>query len=157
MLTELISSGPLPELVTVKTSGALALFTGWLGKVSDVGSTKMAGAPPVPDRVIVWELLGSESMIINEALRAPVTMGLKVTVIVHDPFPEIFAPQVFVWLKSPGSAPPKVMFVTPIAAVLPLVIVVCMVAVIPTFTSPKLSAVGEMVSALTPDPLKGTL
>jgi hypothetical protein len=96
-------------------------------------------------------------MIISEALRAPVRLGLKVTIMVHDWFPEIFAPQVFVWLKSPGSAPPKVIFVTPIATVLPLVMVVCIVAVVPTLTSPKLNEVGEMVSALTPDPLKGTV
>jgi hypothetical protein len=53
MLTALITSRPLPELVTVKTIGALALLTGWLGKISDVGTVKMPGVPPLPDRVTV--------------------------------------------------------------------------------------------------------
>jgi hypothetical protein len=48
---------------------------------------------------------------LNVAERAPVTVGVKLTVIVQFQWALRLAPQFEVSLKSPGSVPPNVMLV----------------------------------------------
>ena len=60
---------------------------------------------PVPDNAIVWGLPGALSLIVTVELRAPVAVGVKVTLIVHAAFGARVAPQVLVWAKSPALPP----------------------------------------------------
>jgi len=93
----------------------------------------------------------------STAARDPGAVGLKVTVIVQALLPPSAEPQLLVWLKSPGSAPLKLKLVMPMEAVLPLVTVACIVADVPELTIPKVNTVGEIVSALIPVPVRGTV
>jgi len=67
----------------------------------------------VPDTPEVWGLLLALSATVSAALRAPVAVGLKVTLIVQFPPAATLDPQVLVCPKSPGLAPVKAMLVTP--------------------------------------------
>jgi hypothetical protein len=65
----------------------------------------------VPDTPEVWGLLLPLSVTVNVALRDPVAVGVKVTLIVQFPPAATLDPQVLVCAKSPGLAPVKVMVV----------------------------------------------
>jgi hypothetical protein len=56
----------------------------------------MLNPVPVPDRVIVCGLPGALSVIITAELRAPVVVGVKVTLIVHEAFSAKLAGQLLV-------------------------------------------------------------
>jgi hypothetical protein len=56
---------------------------------------------PDPERLAVWGLLLPLSITVSVPLRAPVTVGVNVTLIVHFPLAPTLAPHVFVWAKSP--------------------------------------------------------
>ena len=60
---------------------------------------------PVPLKLAVCGLPAALSVTVIEALLGPVAVGVKATVIVHDPAPVSEVPQVFVWAKSPLLAP----------------------------------------------------
>ena len=51
------------------------------------------------------------SVTVIEAVRAPATVGVKTTLIVQNPQAATVVPQLFVWEKSPGSAPVTAMLV----------------------------------------------
>jgi len=60
---------------------------------------------------MVCGLLLALSMTVSIAVRVPVAVGVKVREIVHMDLGARLAPQVFVWAKSPGSAPVNVMLI----------------------------------------------
>ena len=63
------------------------------------------GAVPFPERVTVWGLLVASSTIATDALRVPVAVGVKVTLMVQfDPATTI-DPQLLTCEKSPELAP----------------------------------------------------
>jgi len=66
---------------------------------------------PVPDTPEVWGLLLALSVTVNVALRDPVTVGVKVTLIVQFPPAATLDPQLLVCPKSPGLVPVKPMLV----------------------------------------------
>jgi len=91
------------------------------------------------------------------AVREPVTVGLKVTLIVQLAFEATLLPQVLVSEKSLGSAPVTVMELTVIIWMLVLVsVTVCGVLVEPTFTSPKFRLVEESCTKVSV-PVSGTV
>ena len=65
----------------------------------------------MPDTPEVWGLLLALSVTVNAALRDPVAVGVKVTLIVQFPPAATLEPQLLVCPKSPGLAPVKVMLV----------------------------------------------
>jgi hypothetical protein len=70
-------------LVNVTTMGGLVLPMPWFPKARVVSET-VACATPVPVRLTVCGLLLAESVIVSEAVFAPVVAGVKTTLIVHD-------------------------------------------------------------------------
>lgn len=94
------------------------------------------------------------SVIFRVALRAPVLVGLNVTLIVQlapaaNELPHPLSP------KSPGSAPMIVILLIVIAVVPTFFIVIVLSAVLPTVTEPKFRLVAES-SAVVPIPLRGS-
>ena len=65
----------------------------------------MAGATAVPVRPTVWGLPVALSLIISEAVRVPVAVGVKVTLIVQLEPAATEEPHVLVWAKSALFAP----------------------------------------------------
>lgn len=104
----LIVSGAEPELITVTTCAVQLLhaaFTTWLGNVRLAGERVMAAAViPVPAKETVCGLPVALSVMVIVPVRAPATVGVKITEIVHVLAGATDAPQVFVWLKSPVGA-----------------------------------------------------
>jgi hypothetical protein len=96
------------------------------------------------------------SVTFNVALRVPVVVGLKVTLIVQLALAANELPHVCVSPKSPASAPEIAILVIVIAVVPTFLRVTVFAAlVVPTFTEPKLRLVG-VSSAVVPVPLSGT-
>src|SRR3954447_3587781 len=81
-----IVRGPVPELRSVEVSAALVAPTDWLPNASVVGVSVAAGAGAAPGALSATArgLAGASSEIERDALRVPVAVGAKVTVIVHD-------------------------------------------------------------------------
>jgi hypothetical protein len=98
------------ELVSVTLCAALVVPTFWLLKVSEVGE-RLGSAVPVPERLAVCGLFVALSVTVNVPLRAPVAVGVNVTLIVQLAPAATLAPQLFVWAKSPLLLPVKVMLV----------------------------------------------
>ena len=67
------------------------------------------GAVPVPVRETAWGLPEALSVMDTAALRLPVAVGLKVTVIVQFALAATLAPHVFVCEKSPLFTPVMMM------------------------------------------------
>jgi hypothetical protein len=63
---------------------------------------------PTPDKLTFWGLSGLLSAIERTAVRVPLTLGLKVTVIWQEPAAATLLPHVFVCANSRGSVPPIV-------------------------------------------------
>jgi hypothetical protein len=94
------------------------VLTAWLAKLRLVGERLTAGevavpepdgldAEPVavPERLIVWGLPLALSVMLSEADRLPLAVGLKVTLIVQLlPSPTKLL-QLLVWKKSPAFVP----------------------------------------------------
>jgi hypothetical protein len=100
-----------PEFFTVTVCAALVEPSGCEGNVRLVGERLTAGTAgaPVPERGTVWGLSGALSVTEMEAVRAPTTVGVKVTVMAQFAFTIRLLPHVFICVKSPGSAPAIVM------------------------------------------------
>ena len=60
---------------------------------------------PVPLRLTLWGLVGSESLRVTFADRVPAAVGVNVTLRVQLAPDATLAPQVFVCAKSPGLVP----------------------------------------------------
>ena len=76
-------------------------------KLGFAGVTAMESKPavvPVPERLVVCGLLLALSLTVRVPLRAPTTVGVKVTLTVHLPLLASELPQVLVWAKSPLAA-----------------------------------------------------
>ena len=88
-------------------------------------------------------------MMLRLAARGPTAFGLKVTLTVQLCPPPRFAPQVLVWLKSPGLPPEMVMLPIGTLAVPRLVIVTVLAELLrPTVTGLKVSEVGVTLMAV---------
>jgi len=111
MATEVIVSGALPLLVSVAVCPPLDVPICWLVKVRVGGLRVTAGADaPVPERATVWGLPDALADTDRDPVRAPVAVGLKVRLIVHEPpAPSVvgLAGQPFVWAKSAALAPAR--------------------------------------------------
>jgi hypothetical protein len=115
------------------------VLTTWLLKVKLLGVrlTAGAGVVPVPLRGTDCGLPLALSVIDILALRLPLAVGLKVTLIVQfDPAARVLDPlgQVLVWAKSPLLVPLKLILLI-VRAALPLLVKVTVWAalVVPTF------------------------
>jgi hypothetical protein len=145
-----------PVLLKVTVCAVLVVPTTWAAKLSALGfnDTKATGAP-VPLKLTVLGLLVA-SLVMTRVLRcAPVTVGVKVTLMVQLADCASDAPQLVLRAKSPlatmlamlSTAPPVLLRVTVWAAL-----------VVPTPCAEKLSALGLATLVLPwPVPLRAML
>src|SRR5581483_4069734 len=108
---------------------------------------------PVPVRLTNCGLPPPLSAIETEALRAPIAVGVKVTVIVQLPPPTTLVPQVLVCMKSPGLVPVRVIpVIVRVCAPTLVRVTVCGALVVPTVTVPNGRMVGDSLTTVpTPD------
>jgi hypothetical protein len=126
-------------LVTVTVCGLLAMPSATAPKATLAGETVTA-LVPVPLRLTVCEPLAALSSIVSVPVRAPPTVGVKVTEMLQL-FPAArLSPQLLVCPKSPVVVMP-----TMVSVVFPLLLSFTVFAapVVPTGTDPNFSAVGE--------------
>jgi len=97
--------GALPVLPRLTVWAALVVPTAWLAKVRMADDKPAAGAVPVPDRATVWGLPLALSLMLSEAVRLPLAVGVKVTLIVHEASTVTEMLQVLVSAKSPALVP----------------------------------------------------
>lgn len=101
---------------------------------------------PVPVRLTVCGLPVALSVIVNEAERVPVTLGLKVTLIVQL-LPTATGPaQLLVGAKSPAFVPVTVTLATFKAATLLVSVTVWAALVVPTVWAAKVKVVVDKVT-----------
>ena len=99
-------TGPVPVLVTVTFCAGLVEFTGCEANVRLLGVTvTVAGPFTVPVNATVCGLPVALSAMLMAAVRVPVAVGLKVTLIVQLASTANEAGQVFVSAKSPAFVP----------------------------------------------------
>jgi hypothetical protein len=156
-------SAALPLLVRVAVSVPLLVFMDSLPKERLVGEMLAAATVPVPERLIVWGLPAvALSEMLTEAVRLPLAVGSKVTLIVQLPPAATERPQLLLWAKSPALAPVTAMLET-LNAALPLLarVAVSVPPGVPTGWFPKERLLGETLpdgsAAATPVPLRLTL
>ena len=88
------------------------LPTFWLLYVSELGESAAVAVTPVPERLAVCGLPLALSVTDKDAERAPVAVGVNVTLIVQLELAasvEGLMGQLFVWPKSPEFVPPMPM------------------------------------------------
>lgn len=107
MVTLVIVSAVVPTLVRVTVFAALLCPTPVDGKFSTVGDRNTV--VPVPVKGTVCGLPPPVSLMETVALRVPLAVGVKVTLIVQLAPAPSEEPQVLVWAKSPGLVPVMVM------------------------------------------------
>ena len=91
----------VPVFFRVEVRAAAVVPTEVLAKESDVGERLTAGAggaAPVPERATVCGEPVALSATLTEAVRLPVAVGLKVTVMVQVALTASVTPQLLVWL-----------------------------------------------------------
>src|SRR5208337_4077367 len=91
--------------------------TGWLPKARLVDERLTAGAVPVPERLTVCGLPLALSVMLTEAVRLPLAVGVKVTLMVQLLPAATELPHVLVWVKSPALVPVRATLVVLKAAV----------------------------------------
>ena len=93
----LIVSAPGPLLVSVTRWPALVVFTVWLANVRLPLDSPTAGIElaPVPLRLTACGLPLPLSVIVTDALRVPVAVGVNVTLRVQFPPAATLVPQLF--------------------------------------------------------------
>src|SRR5579863_8949111 len=105
----MIFSAALPVLVSVTVWAALVVFNVWLAnaKLDDDRLTIGAGGTaPVPLSAIVCGLPAASSVMVTDAVRVPVAVGVNVTLMLQfPPFAATELPQLFVCEKSPLFVP----------------------------------------------------
>ena len=81
----------LPVLLRVAVCAVLVVPTGWLPKARLAGESPSTGAvgveavsAPVPERLTVCAQPRALSMMLTEALRLPLAVGVKVTLMVQE-------------------------------------------------------------------------
>ena len=123
----------VPVLDSVTVCAALVVFTSWFPKASAVGVTPATGTAPVPlSATFTVGFTGSLLLTVRFAARAPVAVGLNVTLMVQFAAPASVAGHALVWAKSPGFAPARPMLVMVKAAV-PVLdrVTICAALVVP--------------------------
>lgn len=108
-VAEVILRVAVPVFVRVIVCPALVVPTNCEENVKLVGARDAMGAPetPVPVKLDVCGLPGALSTTNNVALRAPVAIGANwMPMVQEDPLVSV-APQLFVWVKSPGFVEPE--------------------------------------------------
>ena len=101
-------------LESVTAWAAPVVPTFWFPKSGTGDGERTGSDTPVPDTPAVWGLLLALSVTVNVALREPVAVGVKVTLIVQVPLAatvEGLKGQLLVCPKSPGLVPVKPMLV----------------------------------------------
>jgi len=92
-----IVNAPVPLLVSVAVKGALLVPTTWLPKLNDWVEKVVAGlVVPVPVKLTLWGLAGSESLMVTFADRVPLAVGVKVTLMAQFAPAAKLVPQVLV-------------------------------------------------------------
>jgi hypothetical protein len=86
--------------------------TACTGKVKEVGERLTTGTAPVPVRLTLWVAGLALSAMVNDPLREPLAVGVKVTLRVQLALPARLVPQVLVWEKSPLAVTPVILRVT---------------------------------------------
>src|SRR5438094_1628059 len=117
----------------------------------------LSNAPPVPDSTVALHDALPISVTVNVALREPVAVGVKVTLMVQVPLAakvEGLRGQLLVCPKSPGFVPVKAMLVILSAVLLGFERVTALAALgVPTFWFPKSgTGDGERTGSDTPVP-----
>jgi hypothetical protein len=146
--------------VKVKLWAELVVATFSLEKVSEVDERVAAEAVPVPDKLIDCGELGALSVILIEAERPKIAVGVNVTVIAQEPpLAVTVPPHVFVSAKSPVLDPDneileRVRFTFPVL----VSVTVCEELVVPTVWGEKLRLDDDKLTiGLVPVPVKLTL
>ena len=143
-MTESIA-GAAAVFVTVKVSGALAVFASCPPNPKDAGDTPICAATALPLTAMLCGLFGALSAIWIVAVRVPPAIGLKLKLIVQD-FPAAIAgTQLFGAEKSAASAPVTVTVLTVIVDV-PLLVTSTGTAFVamPIVAVPKEALVGAI-------------
>jgi hypothetical protein len=111
----------LPVLFSVTVCGELTVSTGSFPNVRLEGEMLATAPvlPPVPERLTDWGLPVALSVRVTAAVRVPLVVGLKVTLIVQLAPAATELPQVLVCAKSPGFIPASAMLVR-VKAALPV-------------------------------------
>ena len=110
-----IFKAKLPEFVSVTVCGELVVPIRFLPKFRLEVDKVTIGANPVPVSPAVCGLFEALSVTVSEAVRLPVAVGVKVTLIVQLAPAARLLPQLLVWPKSPLLAPVTAMLVIPSA------------------------------------------
>ena len=84
--------------------GLLLVNTFCAGKVKEEGERLTAGPAPIPVRLTVCVAGLALSVTVTVPAVVPVTMGLKVTSMLHEAPAATLEPQVLVWEKGPLTA-----------------------------------------------------
>ena len=133
-----------PVLVRVAICEELAVFRSCGGKLMVDGVSDAALVVPAPDSATVCGLLAAELLMVNDALRGPVTLGFRLTETEQDALGASEVPQVLLAVKSVAFVPVIAIFVMLSAALSLLVRLVTRgVVVVPTATLPKFNAMGQ--------------
>ena len=107
----------VPVLLKVMGVPAVAVPRETVPKATDGGARVTPGAAPVPVKVADWGLPEALSVMVTEALRAPLAVGVNVTLMEQLAPAATLAPQVLVCAKSPLLVPVMAMLVMLIAIV----------------------------------------
>jgi hypothetical protein len=112
-----------------------------------MGERLMTGATPTPERPTVCGLPPALSVMVTDAVRLPLAVGVNITLIVQLPPAASELPHVFVCAKSPAFAPVIAMLdrLKPALPVLPRV-TVWGALVEPTAWFPKARLAGERLA-----------
>jgi hypothetical protein len=102
--------------------------TDWPAKEKLEGEAPALGAVPVPESAIAWGLPEAESATVTAAVRIPVALGLKITLIAQLLPAARELPQLLVWVKSLAFEPESAMLEMLKAALPELVKVIACVA-----------------------------
>jgi hypothetical protein len=144
-----ILSVAVPKLVRVIGCVGLGVPTSCVAKVRLVDDRVAFGpeTTPVPLKEIDCGLPAALSVMVTEALRGPIWVGVKVMLIVHCSPGGRLEPHVCVWLKSVAFVPATAMLLMFNASTLVLEsVTVCGAPPVPTTWFPKLKLVGDTVT-----------
>jgi hypothetical protein len=103
--TVLMVRVPVPEFLRLTLWVLELVKSSVVGNVKDIGDRETAGAVPVPLRLVVCGLSLALSLTDKLAVRAPVALGVKVSVIVQAPLAVKVAGQLLVCAKSAALTP----------------------------------------------------
>ena len=91
----------LPVFLRVRLCALLLVPTACGRKVKEAGEKLTTGAVPLPVKLTVWVPGPALSLMVEEPLREPLAVGVKVTLRVQLALAARLEPQVLVWENSP--------------------------------------------------------